>query len=180
MSLVVRTARPADAEGIARVEVETWRDAYPTLLPESFLIGGLDAAHRARVWRRRLAQRGAAETIIAALDTAAGVVGYAAFGPARTPALAPAAELYELYLLPDYQGLGLGRCLCGAVAERLTEAGTPSLCVEVLEGNVARFFYEAMGGRLAARKAHAFAGRNLPTLVYAWDDLRALVGAGAA
>ena len=34
-------------------------------------------------------------------------------------------------------------------------------------------------GSLAARSHHAFAGNSLPTVVYAWDDLKALVGAAA-
>ena len=34
-------------------------------------------------------------------------------------------------------------------------------------------------GRLAASSRHPFAGKRLPTVVYAWDDLRVLVGAEA-
>src|SRR3990172_8318677 len=38
----IRPARTSDARGIARVEVETWRDAYPTLVPRAYLVGRLD------------------------------------------------------------------------------------------------------------------------------------------
>ena len=49
--------------------------------------------------------------------------------------------------------------------------------VEVLEGNPSRFFYEAMGARMIALQCQRFAGRDLPTYVYAWSDIRALAGA---
>lgn len=175
---VVRTARPEDAPAIARVEVSAWRDAYPMLLPERFLVGGLDPARRSMAWTRRLDRRSDHETVLVLVDGSAGIVGYAAYGAARGSAAKATAEIYELYLHPDFQGRGFGRRLCAAIAGRLLERGASSLCVEVLEGNNARFFYEALGGRLAARKRHAFAGRKLPTLVYAWDDLRAMGGPG--
>ncbi len=178
MSVLLRIARPSDAPGIARVEVEAWRDTYPTLIPSRYLVHGLDLGRRTRLWRRRLSQR-RGETVIGAFDSSTDAAGYAAFGPSRSRALPFEGELYELYLLPEAQGRGLGRCLCAAAAEGLLKAGMSSMCVEVLEGNVSRFFYEALGGRLAARKRHPFAGKRLPTLVYAWNDLTALVGQGA-
>ena len=111
---------------------------------------------------------------------ASAVVGYAVFGRCRNAHLPPGAELYELYLHPDHQGRGLGRRLMTAVAERIERWGQAALCVEVLEGNPSRFFYEALGGRLAARKSHTFAGQSLPTLVYAWNDLADLIAGDAA
>jgi hypothetical protein len=35
--LVVRKARPADAEAVARIYVESWRDTYPLVLPARLL-----------------------------------------------------------------------------------------------------------------------------------------------
>ena len=169
MAPVLRMARPADASEIARVEVEAWRDTYPLLLPEAYLVVGLDLVERVRAWRRRLGRR-SQETILVAVDGDDGVVGYAAFGPDRRRGRG--GELYELYVLTDHQERGLGRALCEAVADHLRQHGRRSLKVEVLDGNSSRFFYETLGGRLAARRQQRFAGRDLPTLVYVWDDAR--------
>lgn len=176
MSLIVRDARMADAEDIARTEVETWRDTYATLLPDTYLVGTLDVTRRIRGWRHRLRRRAQDKTIVASTHIAGHIVGYATFGPTRANTLPYCGQLYELYLLSDYRGQGMGRQLCATVAERLLKAGILSMCVEVLEGNPSRFFYEALGGRIAARTEHPFAGRNLPALIYAWEDLATLVG----
>ena len=38
MKLSIRPAAAADADAIARIHVDSWRDAYPTLLPDSYLV----------------------------------------------------------------------------------------------------------------------------------------------
>ena len=102
MHLVVRNAWPADAAGIARVECKARRDAYPTLVPERYLIDMLQESRRTVYWRRRL-NLGAESRIVKA--TASGSIpGYAAFGCCRLRRLPFASELYELYLSPGQQG----------------------------------------------------------------------------
>ena len=176
MSIVVREARPADAAGIAHVECEAWRDAYPTLLPERYLIDVLDEPRRTAFWQQRLSHRVENRIVLAPAVAPERVLGYAVFGRCRVQRLSFSGELYELYLLPEQRGQGLGRQLCAEVAGRLLKSGLTSLCVEVLEGNPSRFFYEALGGRLVARNSHPFSGRPLPTLIYGWEDLGLLIG----
>lgn len=175
----VRDARLTDAERIAHVEVEAWRDTYPTLLPQDYLVKRLDVRHATESWRRRLARRPRNTLVAEAPEAPGGIAGYAAWGRSRIASLPAGGEIYELYLLPTERDRGWGRRLCSAVAERLVRSGTTALYVEVLEGNPARFFYEAMGARLAAHSRHPFAGNALPALVYAWDDLPWLVRACA-
>jgi GNAT superfamily N-acetyltransferase len=175
MILDVREARLVDAKALARVEVESWRDTYPTLLPKSYLSKTLGMGRTRASWRRRLMEGGETTIVIVPRRAPERVLGYATYGTARSPGLPFKGEVYALYLLPEFIGQGLGKRLLAAVARRLINAGVSSLCVEVLERNPNRFFYHAMGGRLAANKTHWFGGANLPTLVYGWDDISVLV-----
>lgn len=168
----IRLARPDDADAIARIETATWRDAYPNLIPTETLVTGRGTP---RHWRRRLDGRD--RNVLVGEAAAAGIVGYATWGPVDAPDHAPggrAAQLFELYVHMDHREIGLGRRLCAEVARRSARAGAAQLFVEVLDGNPARFFYEAMGARAVARAVHPFAGKPLPTVIYVWRDLSAL------
>jgi GNAT superfamily N-acetyltransferase len=177
MILDIREARLVDAKALARVEVESWRDTYPTLLPKSYLAKTLRVGRNRAGWRRRLSESGTGESTIVIVPRRAPerVLGDATYGPTRNKALPFVGEVYAIYLLPDYVGQGLGRRLLAAVARRCINGGISSICVEVLERNPNRFFYEAMGAKRAAHKTHWFGGANLPTLVYGWADVSLLV-----
>lgn len=179
MEALVREGRVSDAAGVARVEVEAWRDTYPTVLPDDYLIRRLDVGRGAAIWRQRLKRRSRNILVAAPPDSPDQITGYASWGRCRLGFASAGGELYELYLMPGHQDRGVGRRLCATVAGRLLETGLSSMSVEVLEGNPARFFYEALGARLAARTRHRFAGEVLPALVYMWDDLPWLAGQNA-
>ena len=53
------------------------------------------------------------------LDFADAVAGYASYGRNRMPALTYGGEIFELYLTPEYQGVGLGRRMFAAAHREL-------------------------------------------------------------
>ena len=176
---VIRVARPGDASGIARVETETWRDTYPTLLPRAYLVQNLGTRSR---WRQRL--QGGVRNVLVAEAAPGRIVAYATWGPTGWGRVRPggpaSGQLYELYVHADHREKGIGRRLCAEVARRMAGRGMGSFYVEVLEGNPNRFFYEALGARLVARTHHNFAGQRLPSVVYLWTDLKTLADYRAA
>ena len=176
---VIRIARPGDAPGIARVETETWRDAYLTLLPGAYLVQNLGALS---CWQQRL--QGGVRNVLVAEVAPRRIVAYATWGPAgwhrARPSGPTAGQLYELYVHADHREKGIGRRLCAEVARRIAARSMRFLYVEVLEGNPNRFFYEALGARLVARTHHDFAGQRLPSVVYLWTDLKTLADHRAA
>lgn len=167
----IRPAKDTDAFGIARVHVETWRETYPTLVPAPYLVNYLDITQVAAMWARRLRDNRLGDQCFVAAEGEE-VLGYALWGPIRAAEdSAYEAELYELYVGVDHQDQGLGRGLCRAIVRRIASHSMGSLLVEVLEGNPARFFYEAMGAKLVALKERPFAGTRLPTLIYGWKSI---------
>lgn len=139
--LILRKANRDDALPIAAVHVETWRTAYPRLLPEAVL-SGLSAEAEREEWERLLSG-GPTETWVGLIEGT--VAGWAMLGPARDDDLDPALvqELYGLYLLPRFWGRGVGWQLCQTAEDRMRERGARTAVLWVHEQNRrARRFYE--------------------------------------
>src|SRR4051812_25159541 len=165
--MLIREAQPADAPGIARVVVDSWRSTYRGLMPDDVL-DNLSYERRTQLWAEALADP---ENSIFVAETPTGeIVGVASGGPDRPDALGYAGELYAIYLLAAYQGQGLGRRLTAAVAQRLAERGLTSMLVWVLASNPARRFYESLGGTPLPEREMSLGGVSLTLAGYGWRD----------
>jgi ribosomal protein S18 acetylase RimI-like enzyme len=172
-SVTVRPARPADAPGIARVYVETWRNAYSGVLPTNYLVG-MNETRQAVQWEAVIRRtRPPGVVLVAEMSSVYGrqVIGLGNCGRARRGS--HAGEVYTLYVANDYQGLGMGRRLLRGLFAALAGGDLDDALVWVLSGNPARFFYEAMGGAPVATRREPFAGEILDEIAYAWPDLSA-------
>jgi ribosomal protein S18 acetylase RimI-like enzyme len=170
MKFSIRPAVAADAGAIARVHVDAWRNAYPMLLPDTYLAERLSEARQRTAWRHRLQSARGGEAILVATAGDGTIVGYIAFGRCRRRGMRAMGEIYDLYVAPDYQDHGAGRGLAIAARARMQEAGTGPVAVEVLAGNPARFFYERLGAAISGTATQTFAGQRLDTLLYIWND----------
>ena len=168
---VIFPAGPADAEALARVHVQSWRETYRTLLPDAFLARMSEAGFTRR-FRRDLSQAG---VVLLAAAERSGIVGYAMGGPSRRGAPGE-AEVSLLYILRAAQGAGLGRALLQGAARALADEGAQSLMISVLRENArARRFYEHLGGEAEpARREPGPGGQLLFEVAYRWADIRSL------
>lgn len=190
----VRRARPADAEAIARVQVHTWQTTYRHIVNDDFLLG-LDRSLDIRVANRRDRLRASQHDTVVAVTPGDLVVGYADAGTARGPEAHTAGrregpggegpwpssysgELYAIYILKGWQGLGVGTALIREAARHLVAARHSSMLVWVLADNPSRVFYERMGGHPAGQTSITIGQQTLAEVAYGWDDLGRLVQEG--
>jgi GNAT superfamily N-acetyltransferase len=78
-------------------------------------------------------------------------------------------ELNKIYVLREYQGLGLGRQLICRMAAKFLEMDVPNMLLFGIAENPSCGFHEAMGGRRIYNWKGEFHGG------YGWRDLRVLV-----
>jgi len=167
MSTILIETRPArahDAVNLADTHDQAWRTAYQGLIP------GLELekliVRRGPSWWDTAIRRGSRISLLMFGDE---IAGYANYGRNRAKSLPYAGEIYELYLKPEYQGLGFGRRLFSNAKRDLAQSGHTSMVVWVLSDNEpAVGFYRALGGRTIARSTERFGQKVLDKLAFAW------------
>ena len=165
--ITIRAARPTEADGIARIDVETWRSTYAGLLSAPFLTG-LSVQRRTAGWRNVIAHE--PEDVRVAVDAEGEILGFGSCGACRgEPGFT--GEVFTLYVGPDWQNQGIGRRLLLALFARLVAAHRHSAIIWVLRDNPARFFYQRLGGRQVSRKMLAIAGMPVSAAAFGWPDL---------
>ncbi|SOE16882.1 ribosomal protein S18 acetylase RimI-like enzyme [Hoeflea halophila] len=165
LTIDIRHAEPQDAEAIASTHRAAWSHAYAGLLPYKALRHMLERRNIA--WWQR-AVHGA--TSILVLDVGGTVAGYATLGLNRARSLPQEGEIYELYLKPEFQGVGLGKRLFNEARQLLDSLGCKGVVVWCLEENhTAVEFYRFQGGRDVAEGHETFDGKTLKKLAFVWS-----------
>ena len=164
-SISVRTARRDDAFGIAAVHDASWRSAYRGIIPGLELEKMVE--RRGPVWWDRAVRQ---KACVLVLERGGEIAGYATTGRNRSRRIQAAGEVYELYLKPDHQGVGLGRRLFESALGALAASGNRSILTWVLEDNEPAIgFYETLGGRIAGRGVERFGVKDLAKRAYRWS-----------
>jgi ribosomal protein S18 acetylase RimI-like enzyme len=165
VAIEIRRARSADAGRLAETHDEAWRTAYQGIIPGPELARLIN--RRGPEWWEGAIRKGSRISVLAFGEALAGYVNY---GRNRARSLTYDGEIYELYLRPEFQGLGFGRRLFTATRRDLAQSGIKSLVVWVLSDNSpAVEFYRALGGRAVARSCEKFGDKTLDKVAYAWQ-----------
>jgi ribosomal protein S18 acetylase RimI-like enzyme len=173
-ALGLRPAAAADAEAIAAVHIQSWRETYAGLLPTEVL-AALDPMQRAAMWRSVIGGKG--KVWLAELGGIA--VGFGACGRQRDASFAVPCrfpgEIGALYVLRRAQRQGIGRSLMAAMAGDLLAAGLTGASLWVMDANApAHRFYTALGGSKVAGRQEILHGLPVAATAYGWSDLSVL------
>lgn len=165
LSIGVRRARIDDAAGIAAVHDAAWRLAYRGILPAVDLERMIE--RRGPAWWGKAIRR---HVLVLVLEVDRKIVGYATLGPSRMRTLPYRGEIYEIYLRPEYQGIGLGRRLFDAARDMLSDLKFSGLAVRALRDNHGAIgFYRRLGGRPVVDTGERVGDVVLPVVIFGWD-----------
>lgn len=159
--IVIRDAVPDDAATKVHILIETKRTSLPAIIVPH----DLDVEFWLNRWRnyirhgsRAQQAKGDGFALLATIDRQA--AGFAAYHHTRR--WDTDAELEAIYVLPDFQGRGIGTGLFAGVIRRLRDDGSYSLCVGYAADNPYKRFYAKHGA--IEINPHWAAWRPLPTL----------------
>ena len=162
----VRPARASDAPAIAATHDEAWRAAYQGIIPGAELEKLIN--RRGPNWWDSAIRKGSRVSVLSFGDR---IAGYANYGRNRARSLHFEGEIYELYLRPEFQGLGFGRRLFTSAKRDLVQSGLKSMVIWALSDNEpAVDFYRTLGGRMVARSSESFGAKSLDKVAFAWNS----------
>ncbi|MCB1461110.1 MAG: GNAT family N-acetyltransferase [Nitratireductor sp.] len=165
ITIGTRRAEPSDAGAIAAVHDSAWSNAYAGIVPHKALSRMI--RRRGERWWADAIRR---STVVVLIEVGDVIAGYATLGRNRVSTLPFEGEVYELYLKPEYQGIGLGQKLFLAALGELQRRKLKGAVVWVLADNEPAIrFYGNAGGKAVAEGAEQFDDKKLRKLAYAWD-----------
>lgn len=159
----VRGGKLSDARALADVFERSWRHAYIGILPRAHLDSLI--LRRGRRWWSSAIRSG---DFILVLEVGGEICGYASCGPARHRGRYE-GEIYELYLAPEYQGLGFGELMFEACRNELDRRQLNGLIVWALADNdIAMDFYWRRGGRPVKKTTDRVGTVDMCKIGYGW------------
>ena len=164
-----RKGNVKDAPGIAKVHVESWQKSFAGIVPQAFL-DNLTVEKREQAFRQRFDE---AEYKMFVAETAKdGIIGFADFGKSRESMFDFEAELYAIYLLPEFQRKGVGENLFRLCQKEMIADQINSMYLMALAVSPYKPFYEKMGGEIVGRGNHFLVLDEFETVIYGWRSLR--------
>ncbi len=162
--ICIRHASENDAPQISEIHETSWRLAYQGMLPHLALEKSI--ARRGPGWWQSQLQRSRSTLV---LEMHGEIGGYATIGRNRVTKLPYHGEIYELYMKPTYQGLGLGSRLFNAARRTLESRDASNMIVWALKDNSAACrFYEGLGGRPVAEQNEKFGSELFRKIAFGW------------
>lgn len=141
----IRAATAADAEAIESVRIATWKACYRGIVPSVYLDALSVQSSRVDRIRKGIDRADAGGSVVAVAESQ--VIGMGFAGPPEDAQLPEGiGEVFAVYVLPDWQGRGVGRALLERLTSGLRALGYHSAILWTLRDRRAtRRFYESNG-----------------------------------
>ncbi|MGB6407861.1 MAG: GNAT family N-acetyltransferase [Planococcus donghaensis] len=137
----IREMKEKDIPAVQNVARKSWNDTYEGIIPLHTQENFLDSAYNDEMMLKRME---VSSLFVAEKDGQ--ILGFANFSRVKQGG---EVELGAIYLLPEYQGLGLGTALLQKGIERSDSANSIFINVEK-ENKIGTTFYEAKGFKVVS------------------------------
>ena len=127
----------SDFDAITDVYYQTWRTSYKGVLSQRLLEKITDD----KPWQP---EKRIHNTFVAVSDDGK-IVGVCSYGPSRQKDMVGFGEIYSIYVLPEWQNLGVGHALFLKALEKLESAYDEIFLVVIQQNTSAIDFYKSFG-----------------------------------
>ena len=142
---MVQPATPGNAEAVEEVRIATWKACYRGIVPDDYLDSLTVKSSKVARLRTAIERADVGGSLVAVADTR--IIGMGAAGPPEDDkAQQGVGEIYAVYVLPEWQGRGVGRALLERLTSGLGSLGYRAVILWTLRDRPpTRRFYEANG-----------------------------------
>ncbi|MEN1966566.1 GNAT family N-acetyltransferase [Lentibacillus sp. N15] len=155
MNYMIRTMTVDDISQVQHVAKTSWNSTYDGLIPKAVQDDFLKRAYSDERMKQRLEN-----SLLLVAEAGGEIVGFANFSPVNKDGI---AELGAIYLLPAYQGNGIGTALLDKGLEQ--QPRTKELFISVEKDNkIGKQFYDAKGFKVISEFEENVAGHVLQTV----------------
>jgi len=167
MNFNVREANILDAEKIASIYVTSWRESFSGLVEQEYL-DNMTINSRTEVWKGILKKEFCTTLVVE--DQNSNVIGFISGGKFRSKKSCD-SEIYAIYLLKDYQHLGIGKKLRNALCRLLIRRGFKSLCVWIFKENINNRSFFTKGSMKIDESEVKIGNQKLEEECFYWKDM---------
>lgn len=167
----IRDARIDDIEKMCMVNAYSWLTTYKDILPRYILEERLKALDtRIKNTKKDLIEHPDHIKLVALFDDL--IVGMSYAGISETKKYPNIGEIYNLYILKEYQHLGIGKKMFYEAVKRLVYSGFNEMIIKCIKDNPSCFFYEKIGGVKIGEDIASIYGYEVMENIYYYDDLK--------
>jgi len=171
---MIRRATLSDVAEIAHIHVDSWKNIYRGIIPDSYL-SGLSYDESEMKWKDRIVSESREPsfqyTLVAEDEIEQQIVGFASGGKTRSNNSDYDGELYSIYIQQDFRGKRIGKKLVDALVEKLIKEDYHSMIVWVLAKNPYKGFYKKLGGEYVRSQEAMIGTSSFEEVSYGWKDL---------
>ncbi|WP_026859840.1 GNAT family N-acetyltransferase [Jeotgalicoccus psychrophilus] len=155
MNCIIREMVTEDTKQVQYAAKKSWNATYEGIIPIEIQDNFLKGAYNNQMMERRLEH-----SLMLVAEAENTIAGFANFTPVNQQGQ---TELSAIYLLPGYQGEGIGSALLNAGIEKLKDVKEIHLDVEK-ENTIGMAFYKAKGFKIVDEYNENFDGHILKTV----------------
>lgn len=172
MKIEYRFANEDDAYGIEFVAAHSWKSTYTGFMPEEYLdnrIKNIDANKE----KTKEFLKNTNTYLVATVDS--NIVGICHYQDSKNEKYKDSGLLGAIYVLEDYQRLGIGKELFKRAITGLIEMGYNSMYLECLKGNDTIDFYTKYDGRITEEVDYPIKDFEVKAEIVVFDDLKSIL-----
>ncbi len=170
--VIYRKATLDDAYGIEYVASHSWKETYYDFMPKSYLDNRI-ANIETRTERTREFLKNNDNYYVAIINSK--IIGILYYSNSKEEKYQNYGYLGAIYVLKDYQGLGIGKELFKMAVKGIITMGFNDMYLECLKGNTAIDFYKHFGGNIVDTIDYPISDFSVKADIVEFNDLNKIL-----